>query len=71
MGVEALKRAEPAPLHEKAFWSISDASRGTTLSARQLLKMIREGRITSVRIGRRILLDPARLKRELSSLGGK
>jgi hypothetical protein len=37
----ALRRPVEIPLHEKPVWSVADAARATTLSARTIVKLIK------------------------------
>lgn len=54
----ALRKSNPVPLSDRALWSLADASRATSLSVRLIQRLIAEGRLPCVRIGRRVLLDP-------------
>ena len=65
----ALRRLDPVPLADRALWSLSDAARATSLSVRLIQRLIAEGRLPCVRIGRRVLLDPAATRAALLSAG--
>lgn len=54
----ALRRPDPVPPSAKSIWSLSDASRETTLSTRTLQNLIAAGKLPATKIGRRVLLDP-------------
>ncbi len=54
----ALRRPDPVALSDKPVWSLSDASKATTLSIRTIQKMIDNGAIPARKVGRRVLLDP-------------
>lgn len=64
----ALRRPVVIPLESKAFWSLEDASRATTLSVRTLQKLIADQRLPATRVGRRVILDPAMVRAALLGL---
>ena len=61
----SLRRPEPVPLNEKTVWSLSDASRATSLSVRTLQKLIASGKLPAKKVGRRVLLCPQAVKKAL------
>lgn len=61
----ALRRPDPVALADKIVWSLSDASRATTLSVRTLQHLIAAGRLPAAKVGRRVLLDPAAVRAAL------
>lgn len=63
----ALRRPDPMPLDQRAAWSLTDASRATTLSVRTLQNLIADGRIPATKVGRRVLLDPQAVRSALFS----
>lgn len=66
----ALRRPDPVPLADRALWSLADASRATSLSVRLIQRLIADGRLPCVRIGRRVLLDPSATRAALLSSTG-
>jgi excisionase family DNA binding protein len=54
----------PSPAHAAgAPWSIQDAATYLTISMRHLHRLLDAGRVRSVRIGRRVLIPDAEIKR--------
>lgn len=61
-------RKTTVDMNSKVAWSLDDCSRASGLSTRKLRQMIDEGRLRVARVGRRVLIDPAELKRAIFGL---
>lgn len=58
----ALRRSPDVHPDRKMVWSLSDASRATSLSVRTLQKLIAAKKLPAAKIGRRVLLDPVAVR---------
>ena len=54
------------PLDERLAWSANDVTKLIPVSSRMILKLAAEGKLASIRVGRRVLFEPSAVRAYLA-----